>query len=408
MGEQIYSRDFFSQPGNYMGHPQLFQDNFWTEEEHSRFLAALERHRPPYDWALISVFVGTRNPSQVQNHANCYFIVLQRRLPFAAAMGQNAVRITARDMYQDLGMYPQGVLSDYQQQLLTYQQQQLQSSMRSQQAGTSGSTIGSGSSSAAPGRAAGSSRSSPGSNNAVRLKRRLGADESPGRANPLSIDFLLSHQSGSGSADSAKGKQSAAGPLQAKIKDEDKPRARPTPTKPRSCGVLVEVSELEIELEESQRRCRLEKLQEEGDEGNKWEWVRRRILGPRSYQYWFPIFRELIPLSKKEMSEDLRLLKQAPELADLEEKEQQQMQPQRAGKANKRPKIEEEEVDANDKWVQCDRCLKWRRLPASVDMRDIQRQRRWFCEMNPDRKRAKCSIAEPKATTTGGAATRRR
>ena len=33
-------------------------------------------------------------------------------------------------------------------------------------------------------------------------------------------------------------------------------------------------------------------------------------------------------------------------------------------------------------WVQCERCLKWRRLPDSAHASQLPNQ--WFCHMNPD------------------------
>uniref|UniRef100_A0A8C9VJI8 CW-type domain-containing protein n=1 Tax=Scleropages formosus TaxID=113540 RepID=A0A8C9VJI8_SCLFO len=33
-------------------------------------------------------------------------------------------------------------------------------------------------------------------------------------------------------------------------------------------------------------------------------------------------------------------------------------------------------------WVQCDKCLKWRRLPDGINYRGLPEQ--WFCHMNPD------------------------
>lgn len=33
-------------------------------------------------------------------------------------------------------------------------------------------------------------------------------------------------------------------------------------------------------------------------------------------------------------------------------------------------------------WVQCDNCLKWRRLPTGIGFRDLPEK--WYCHMNPD------------------------
>eukprot|EP00639_Heterosigma_akashiwo_P007185 CAMPEP_0194559104 /NCGR_PEP_ID=MMETSP0292-20121207/771_1 /TAXON_ID=39354 /ORGANISM="Heterosigma akashiwo, Strain CCMP2393" /LENGTH=324 /DNA_ID=CAMNT_0039406923 /DNA_START=193 /DNA_END=1164 /DNA_ORIENTATION=- len=45
-----------------------------------------------------------------------------------------------------------------------------------------------------------------------------------------------------------------------------------------------------------------------------------------------------------------------------------------------------------DIWVACDKCAKWRRLPADTDPDALPA--RWFCRMNPDRRRADCAVGE--------------
>ena len=44
----------------------------------------------------------------------------------------------------------------------------------------------------------------------------------------------------------------------------------------------------------------------------------------------------------------------------------------------------------NTKWVACDRCSKWRRLPP----RKGRMPKTWFCEMNPDSDFNSCAVAE--------------
>jgi len=59
-----------------------------------------------------------------------------------------------------------------------------------------------------------------------------------------------------------------------------------------------------------------------------------------------------------------------------------------------KPRTPQEE----QKWAQCDRCGKWRRLPAAVDVERLPE--RWFCEMNVwDAARARCDAPEPGAVT---------
>ncbi|XP_070204695.1 MORC family CW-type zinc finger protein 1-like [Littorina saxatilis] len=45
-------------------------------------------------------------------------------------------------------------------------------------------------------------------------------------------------------------------------------------------------------------------------------------------------------------------------------------------------------------WVSCDRCLKWRRIPASADPVDLPKK--WYCYNNPDQSKNRCDIAEEK------------
>jgi len=52
-----------------------------------------------------------------------------------------------------------------------------------------------------------------------------------------------------------------------------------------------------------------------------------------------------------------------------------------------------DEVGNNEHWVQCDRCMKWRLLPDSVQMDDLPDH--WYCEMNIyDLKRNNCDAVE--------------
>ena len=52
-----------------------------------------------------------------------------------------------------------------------------------------------------------------------------------------------------------------------------------------------------------------------------------------------------------------------------------------------------EDGNHEDRWVQCDRCEKWRLLPSSVDMEGLPE--RWYCELNRyDPKRNSCDAPE--------------
>ncbi|CAI9739999.1 family CW-type zinc finger 3-like [Octopus vulgaris] len=43
-------------------------------------------------------------------------------------------------------------------------------------------------------------------------------------------------------------------------------------------------------------------------------------------------------------------------------------------------------------WVQCDNCLKWRRLPTGIGFRDLPEK--WYCHMNPDASHNRCDVEE--------------
>ena len=54
---------------------------------------------------------------------------------------------------------------------------------------------------------------------------------------------------------------------------------------------------------------------------------------------------------------------------------------------------DEEEQEEIEPWVQCDRCMKWRLLPRTVQMDDLPD--RWYCELNKyDPKRNRCEAPE--------------
>ena len=53
----------------------------------------------------------------------------------------------------------------------------------------------------------------------------------------------------------------------------------------------------------------------------------------------------------------------------------------------------EEEEDTSN-WACCDRCGKWRRLPDGLEYEADSLPEEWFCEMNPDGRRATCQKPE--------------
>eukprot|EP00166_Cyanidium_caldarium_P001665 ctg_1859.g559 len=60
------------------GSKSASQPRYWTEEEHQRYLEALELYGPK-DVRAISDHVGTRNPTQVRTHSQKYFLRLSRQ-----------------------------------------------------------------------------------------------------------------------------------------------------------------------------------------------------------------------------------------------------------------------------------------------------------------------------------------
>eukprot|EP00964_Phaeocystis_antarctica_P125693 scaffold89369_cov63-Phaeocystis_antarctica.AAC.1 len=53
----------------------------------------------------------------------------------------------------------------------------------------------------------------------------------------------------------------------------------------------------------------------------------------------------------------------------------------------------EEEEEASN-WACCDKCGKWRRLPDGLEYEADSLPEEWFCEMNPDGRRATCQKPE--------------
>lgn len=54
--------------------------------------------------------------------------------------------------------------------------------------------------------------------------------------------------------------------------------------------------------------------------------------------------------------------------------------------------IEDTTKRPDQNWVQCDDCLRWRKLPDGIDCSKLPEQ--WFCRMNPDPQFRNCNIDE--------------
>ncbi|XP_067903098.1 MORC family CW-type zinc finger protein 3-like [Heterodontus francisci] len=54
--------------------------------------------------------------------------------------------------------------------------------------------------------------------------------------------------------------------------------------------------------------------------------------------------------------------------------------------------VEEPRTAPDQAWVQCETCMKWRKLPPEVDPESLPEN--WYCNMNPDAKFRDCSIPE--------------
>ncbi|XP_078403150.1 uncharacterized protein LOC144683716 isoform X1 [Cetorhinus maximus] len=54
--------------------------------------------------------------------------------------------------------------------------------------------------------------------------------------------------------------------------------------------------------------------------------------------------------------------------------------------------VEEPRTAPDQAWVQCETCMKWRKLPPEVDPESLPEN--WYCNMNPDPKFRDCSIPE--------------
>ncbi|KAM9486599.1 uncharacterized protein Hap1MRO34_006574 [Clarias gariepinus] len=63
-------------------------------------------------------------------------------------------------------------------------------------------------------------------------------------------------------------------------------------------------------------------------------------------------------------------------------------------------RFEDTVTQPDEQWVQCDDCLKWRKLPDGVDPKKLPKS--WLCHMNPDPKYRNCTDEEEPEDSNGG------
>ncbi len=322
----------------------------WSEEEHARFLNAIER--VGYDFNLISAILGNRTPAEVQLHYRYYWIAASRRMNY----NSNTIpHVTAREIYSDYNLmssYEYDPSYDYmnmqaQRQLLAQQQYHAAQFQQQQPTRLPSSQPQANTSRRQPQR---SRRKPTPTAPAVAPSNVQGSPSNKG-----SINFLISSNDGAadkgrasvkaeeGEEEAGEEAEEAEEEAEEEV-DEKKPRREP-PTrrsqtqqaaakaKPEyvftleidenkmpinvSIGELVDQKALDEEIAECKSRVEAEQGSSDDVEGaGRWDWVRRRLLTSRLYQLWFPVFRDVIPIEKKELNDDIRFMKVACHLED--------------------------------------------------------------------------------------------
>eukprot|EP00189_Rhodosorus_marinus_P012187 CAMPEP_0184740214 /NCGR_PEP_ID=MMETSP0315-20130426/3226_1 /TAXON_ID=101924 /ORGANISM="Rhodosorus marinus, Strain UTEX LB 2760" /LENGTH=177 /DNA_ID=CAMNT_0027209741 /DNA_START=134 /DNA_END=667 /DNA_ORIENTATION=+ len=90
---------------------------YWTEEEHSRFVKALAMHGR--EWKLIEQKVGTKTAVQIRSHAQKYFLRMERMKKSGTPTIRSAVQVLSKSTPAKLSMQLDSVEEDIAQTLLS-------------------------------------------------------------------------------------------------------------------------------------------------------------------------------------------------------------------------------------------------------------------------------------------------
>ncbi|MBN3295976.1 MORC3 protein, partial [Amia calva] len=101
-------------------------------------------------------------------------------------------------------------------------------------------------------------------------------------------------------------------------------------------------------------------------------------LGMKLNDYW----REKKEKKAKEKAARAKAKKEK-QLAEEEEEEEEEEDEEEE---------EEEEIDPDQRWVQCEECLKWRKMPVWMSPQSLPE--RWNCSLHPDPRSRSCLVPE--------------
>mmetsp|Transcript_15915 Transcript_15915/g.53246 ORF Transcript_15915/g.53246 Transcript_15915/m.53246 type:complete len:578 (-) Transcript_15915:224-1957(-) len=92
--------------GNAQLSPQELRKgfDFWTEEENTRFVNAIDSQKFPPDFSILAAKVGNKTVEQCQSYARFYFEALKHFRKLPPAPGKGNLHIKAADVYNFLGI----------------------------------------------------------------------------------------------------------------------------------------------------------------------------------------------------------------------------------------------------------------------------------------------------------------